>query len=335
MGRPKATDKGGETSEQDFKDILTQAGFTEKTVTLLIENDFASVESLDLIKRDPAVLAELGLTLQQRLLLKDYVGAFEKTPATTAQGSVGLQQVLSELTSGGQDPPSTASSQGATAAQPQGLADPLIYLKGGCNSKSKCLDILDYINMVNPVAEEHVMCEENGVQVLYRGGTKRPSIENVTVEEWCLSNTRIMNELLVGGELNHATLQDYMAYTVKVCDLFKRYDRVSVLQYDREYRYLQNLYMFRWGTDAPHLCTTCLRAKQSLSSRPASTNRGSQRAGQSKDVCRLFNTYNGCKYQDKCKYVHTCSEPGCKDVHSRARFHAPATKTPDIAVDPK
>ncbi len=58
---------------------------------------------------------------------------------------------------------------------------------------------------------------------------KQLKISAVTTEEWCLVNTRIM-EVVVGH--NPAVYKDYMAYTIKVCELFRCYECVSVLQYD-------------------------------------------------------------------------------------------------------
>jgi hypothetical protein len=136
--------------------------------------------------------------------------------------------------------------------------------------------------------------------------------------------SRIMNEMLINGDLNMKSIKDYMAYTVKVCDLFRHFDRVSVLQYDREYRHLQCVYSFRWGTDAPHLHITCLRPKSRHPFKADSFNRGKTRTGdntQPKEVCRLFNTYKGCPYRAQCKFIHRCNEPGCQQFHSRAQGH--------------
>ena len=57
---------------------------------------------------------------------------------------------------------------------------------------------------------------------------KRPKLSAVTTEEWCLANQRI-REVVVGHK--PTVYKDYMAYTIKVCELFRCYERVSVLQY--------------------------------------------------------------------------------------------------------
>jgi hypothetical protein len=83
--------------------------------------------------------------------------------------------------------------------------------------EKKFLDICDFVNMLAPVVEDTIsLNNEQGTQMILRSGKKRPSIDHITVEEWCAGNTRIMNELLDSGELNIKTMKDYMGYTVKV-----------------------------------------------------------------------------------------------------------------------
>lgn len=321
---------------------MKKYGFSQKTVEILRANEFSDMESLGLLEGQNEEISKLGLSLQQRLLLSKLVdsGKSEASEASVgasalaAGSSVALNSVMSELMSTN----TPLNIQGGQQSEPGCITDPQVFLKGGCtvSAKAKFLDIVDYVNMVPPVSEEQVFCEEDGVQVLFRSGVKRPAIETLTIEEWCLANTRIMYELLENGNLGVISLKDYMAYTVKVCDLFRHFERVSVLQYDREYRHFQTVYSFRWGTDVPHLHTTCLRAKQTQP-KISSVNRGKQRVGErvrSKEVCRLYNTENGCHYQTSCKYVHRCNEPGCQQFHSRAHAHRDThTRTVEV-VDP-
>lgn len=307
--------------EAEFGERLKAEGFTETTIEALVANGFVNAVSLKLLGKNPEAIAEIAedLTLQQKLLLKEYCApAAAATAATTGQLHDVMGGMLAGATSaGGQQ---QSELQGAMP----GVLDPKVYLQGAYNSNKKHLDIVDYINLIPPMVDEHCVCEDGGLSMLVRTGPKRPSLDTVTVEEWCLANTRIMNELMTSTQDNSGIITDYMSYTVKVCQLFSKFDKTSVLQYDREYRYLQTLYNFRWGTDTPHLHTTCLRPKY-LAPFSSQRSSGAQsrpgKPGQSSEVCRLYNTLKGCHFADNCKYMHKCNYPGCTENHSRAHSH--------------
>ncbi len=195
----------------------------------------------------------------------------------------------------------------------------------------KVHEIADYIYLVPPVAEEQVVSEQGDVQFIYRNAPRRPKLQNIAVEEWCLANTRIMDMLINTRQLDGNTLRDYMCYTMKTCELFKHYQRPTVLQYDREYRHLQARHAFRWGTDCPHLHTLHLRLKQVTSSVTSSTtvsgrsqgHRGrGPSAGGGSQVCFQYNSREGCSYGDDCRFRHACSETGCTASHSKVNHQA-------------
>ena len=302
---------------ESFEEGLKLAGFTEATAAILQEHGFDSMDSLLLLGRDDKAVHELGLNLQQRLLLNKYLSDRSKggdSVVDLTEAGTTLQSVLQSHTVGG---PQQAREE------PDIMNDPQFYLRGGCVTSRKYRDIIDYINLVPPVTEEKVICNDSGVEMVLRSGTKRPPLESVAIEEWCLANSRVMYEMLEQGELDMKSVKDYMGYTVKVCDLFKRFDRVSVLQYDREYRHLQSAFHFRWGVDAPHLHATCLRFKQQ-SSAPL---RAASHKVQRKEVCRLYNSTGGCTYGERCKFIHKCSLQGCNEAHSRAQAHTNSSHT--------
>ena len=85
-------------------------------------------------------------------------------------------------------------------------------------------------------------------------GQQRPRLSNVSWQQWVIANTRIFHALLFSSKL--PTLQDirdYLAYTVKVMELAGKYEWVSVLKFDDEYRQLQATYSLPWSYDSPHL----------------------------------------------------------------------------------
>lgn len=97
--------------------------------------------------------------------------------------------------------------------------------------------------------------------------------------------------------------------------------------YDREYRRLQNLHKFRWGTSVSHLAQEYLRLRNHAPGiaqtgvvphktkdrlRGASTM--ASHTAQGKEICRRFNSKNGC-FIKKCKFEHVCGMPGCSAPH--------------------
>ena len=207
-----------------------------------------------------------------------------------------------------------------TPAPLTSIDDPQLYLRGESQFKVVVHDILDFIHIIPPLIEDQVMSDVNGVQVLIRNAPRKPKIQNVSVEDWCLANMRIMDRLMSEGSLGSTTaIRDYMAYTVKICEYFRGKERISVLQYDREYRHMQARFGFRWGMDVPHLVNVHLQNKDRVEIRNSlGGNNGFKiRSGNINDPCRLYNSRKGCHYGQNCKFVHTCNEPGCKEQHPR------------------
>ena len=169
------------------------------------------------------------------------------------------------------------------------------------------------------------MSEDDGIQMVLRSTSRKPELQNVAIEEWMMANMRIMDALMADGVLFTAGIRDYMSYTIKICELFRSYDRASVLQYDHEYRHIQSIYGYRWGTDTPHLHTVHLRGKRRIQSAVTTHNKGrgvrSTASAGVKEACKLYNRQSGCHYGDSCKFTHICNEPGCNEGHPRFKHH--------------
>ena len=315
-----------------FDEFMKNAGFTEKTISILKENGFESADELGLLVGRTDDIDGFGLTLAQKLKLSRYVTDVAPGRGEGAPRSADLISVLRELKDS-QEEVAQERTNGAvrTPANPEtselAVADPLIYLRDASGTSS-FRDIVDYVHLVSPVQEEQVVGEDDRVQIVFRSATRKPKLQDITVEEWALANVRIMDEMYVKAELSGSAVRDYMAYTAKICELFRRYDRVTVLQYDREYRFLQARHRFRWGLDAPHLHTVHLRPK-SVGDETFDASTGSSRnrrkpptQGGSSQVCRLYNySKDGCKYQN-CKFRHVCGEPGCNRPHPSRDHHS-------------
>ena len=180
-----------------------------------------------------------------------------------------------------------------------GPVDPMVYLTGFTRSTT-VLDICDFVN-VTPVTVEWSDCDSTAdaidQYVKARSGPRRPKLEDLTISQWGLANTRIMHKLYPQGTPGIAS---YLAYTCKVFELFGKFDRVLVLRYDRRYIEMQAANGFAWGSDLPHLDTMMLVGKPSASSKP-NTN--------FKPVCKLFNRTSGCM-RGHCTYRHVCHKCG-------------------------
>ena len=173
--------------------------------------------------------------------------------------------------------------------------------------------------MVPTASDEQVVSEDDGKQMGLRSTSRKPKLQNVAIEEWTLANMRTMDALIAEGVIFAAGIRDYVSYTIKICELFCCYDRASVLQYDQEYRHLQSIYGYRWGTDTPHLHTVHLRVKRIIHLTLTTDNKGrgvrSTASADVKEACKLYNRQSGCHYGDSCKFTHICSEPGCNEGH--------------------
>ena len=217
----------------------------------------------------------------------------------------------------------TAPSAGVSD---QPWRDPQIYLQAAASGKSS-LSYHDITDFVAGNVEEEIIVGGNGSQqVILKSGPKKPKLESVTLAQWSVANLAILYRLLGEGKLEASNILDYLSYTTKICQLVQKFNLVSVLMYDREYRKLQATHHFRWGTDIPHLHSVHLQARPVKYGQPGgkvynSSGNSQVRSHQGpmttegKIICKLYNSKGGCHYKE-CKFQHQCSQPGCQQKHS-------------------
>ena len=116
------------------------------------------------------------------------------------------------------------------------------------------LDICDFISVRSPFdtlsgSETMIKHNADGSFEVKPSAKKRVSLNSVTIAQWIEGNTQIMARLLVKG----IDAREYMSYTVLFSQLAQKYEWLSVLVFDREYRRLQANVGFAWGTDFGHL----------------------------------------------------------------------------------
>ena len=95
-----------------------------------------------------------------------------------------------------------------------------------------------------------------------------------------------------------SSVQDYLAYMVKIAEMIEDHTWQSVILYD-EYRKLQHRHQFRWGSDSQHLHTRFLKKRQApltATKRVAAIGKGINNTSipAENPVCRLYNSPTGC-----------------------------------------
>lgn len=344
-GKNKKT-RGADSADVDaFLTKCIEMGLTEDTGALLVDRGITSVTILHLLAGEEQELVELcrPLDVGQRIVLRSIVRGQEQKQITATDrvadtdrseplaAMVEALRVAGSPDAAAEDPFRVAPGGAPAAAQmsePMVPPDPAIYGRGGCSARKPYYDIADYINAVPTVENEQAIGEDGSVQVVVRNMPRRPQLQHITIEEWGLANASIMMEMLRTEELTGRAIFDYLAYTIKICELFRGYERTSVLSYDRQFRFLQAQHdSMRWATDALHLHTVMLRVKPPTGAARgaglggASSARGrasSNTPAREQQICRLFNSRGGCTY-NPCRFSHVCSEAGCRAEHPRTR----------------
>ena len=215
--------------------------------------------------------------------------------------------------------------------------DPRVYLRAPSQSKPH-LDICDYVNLTHPVHIE--VADTSDTMSIFdqivkaKTGPKKPRLEDVSIAEWGIANTRIMFELFEPGDKG---VVYYWAYTIKMLEMFSKFDRIRVLELDREYRMRQAASQFTWGEDLPHSSVMSLgfgspASRQGMRGGSSQVNGntggqsyGNRRGGRAGDqsgpkpVCNMYNQIAGCRYGQKCNFMHVCDS--CRGKHPAFTHH--------------
>ena len=105
------------------------------------------------------------------------------------------------------------------------------------------------------------MSSNDEFQPICLAGPKKPRLESLAVNQWSLANIAIMHKLVQDGTLPLSQVFDYLSYSTYMHRLMSACELVSVYLFDREYRKLQHIHNFRWGTVVGHLSTQQLRLR--------------------------------------------------------------------------
>ena len=188
--------------------------------------------------------------------------------------------------------------------------NPLVYL---ANPNPEYLDITDFVPQVKISTgqnQEQTVTSSDDVQLILKSGPKKPKLQDIDQALYMAASSRILAHLLNTGKINSNQVPHYLAYMVKIGMLAQRYQWMSVLLYDREYRKLQSAYNFPWGSDTQHLAQVYLVEKMNKKVHVLKPNDVQKKENQ---CCRLFN-HSVCPYGTNCRYAHLCLI--CKQSHT-------------------
>ena len=190
-----------------------------------------------------------------------------------------------------------------------------IFLKPAQLPKGEVLRIVDFVDNIVPREDERTLSDGGNTKLIVSYCPKKPKLEQVTMQQWVVSNTRIFYSLLVKQKLQSVEdIQHYLAYTIKIMELANRFQWVSVLKYDDEFRLLQASYNYPWIFDSNHLHTVLLEPITKSQQVPRTANRTSwglqspyvSSTSDGHTICQNFYGSRRCSFTN-CVYQHVCN----------------------------
>ena len=257
---------------------------------------------------DPATIADLKKHVNQTPL-DGILQPLQHLPQGSSQASMNQHFPRSFLESSGQDP----AQQCVLEQLKPGTSE--MFLKPAQLPKGEVFRIVDFVDNIVPREDERSLSDGGNTKLIVSYGPKKPKLDQVTMQQWVVSNTRIFYNLLVKQKLQSVEdIQHYLAYTIKIMELANRFQWVSVLKYDDEFRLLQASYNYLWSFDSNHLHTGFARAHSQITTGSTHCNRTSSglqspyvlSTSEERTICRNFNSSRGCSFTN-CVYEHICN----------------------------
>ena len=107
---------------------------------------------------------------------------------------------------------------------PQGNTE-MFLTPGGMPKGEKPLLIIDFVNNIVPQDKEEMLGNQGNAKIVVTYGPKKPKLENISLQQWVVANTRIFYTLLSQGKLvSPVDIQNYPSYTVKIMELSTKYE---------------------------------------------------------------------------------------------------------------
>ena len=156
-----------------------------------------------------------------------------------------LDSLLKNMSSANQPAPvATNTLPASLPAISRPDLDPTIHLAPR-RSAGKSLEVIDFVNISMSDELEHLVSDMGGSTLVLKSGPKKPKLESLSVWQWVVGSLRIHDQLCRTGLLPGEESRDYLAYTIKMLELNGRFDWVSIMAYDKEYRSFQCQYGFK------------------------------------------------------------------------------------------
>ena len=128
----------------------------------------------------------------------------------------------------------------------------------------------------------------------------------ISVAEWSAANCRLLNQLLITGDLKRQDIEFYLAYTAAVMDFVNNFEWHNVLDFDFNYREQQACHSFQWGYINPMMKMQYLAPKSSNEKHSKSgKQQQSYRQQKPTEECKQWKANNGvCAFGSRCRYLH-------------------------------
>ena len=171
--------------------------------------------------------------------------------------------------------------------------------------------ITDYIpSAARTGPDEEELDIGNNIKIVT--SARKNGLESVSSAQWVAANACILAEIMQDPHLSLAekvqTAVDYQAYTAKIGVLASTHIWKSVLLWDDEYRRVQHVHKFRWGSESPHLNLVRLVHRETDQQKK---QKPKTRSGENTTRAACFNWNKGtsCRFTP-CKFKHECSVCG-------------------------
>ena len=134
---------------------------------------------------------------------------------------------------------------------------------------------------------------------------ERHPYSGISIDEWSAANARVMNKLLMSGELPRTDIEYYLAYTAIIMDMVSLYEWNSILDFDWHYREQQAAHGFMWGYINPVMELQLLTPRNRNTNKHQYNQRRSNNKHYGQEECKQWKATNGhCHFGDRCRFKH-------------------------------
>ena len=195
--------------------------------------DSASTTPLDILLRDSKRLPSEKANLAEKQLYRNpFQSGFTMVGDTNRSGNV------------------------STGPRTMPIEEAELYLKPGAKERGKIevLKIVDFIEQTVEKEDEQLLLDNGTDKIFFKGRHKKPKLEDLTLSQWIIGSICILNYFIEGNKFDSiAQMQSYLGYMVKVMEWAGKFEWLSVLKFDDDFRHIQALSLaFRITSSSSH-----------------------------------------------------------------------------------